>query len=292
MGAASDVINNFMTDQYGDGNMRVVEFVGEMMAPMRIQVPRALIGLRSRTSGWRKGELVCTHTLLTMISCMTTRVLPTQEERFRALTALRGFLYCLAHYFPPWFGFAVRPELHQRLERFFVHQSHQPLSAPVAAQLFRLWAIPEVLGVRGDRPETAAALLAAYDPHGVDKTAWAYPVWTLLHMIPSSAPLALAPPERDRATCAANECLYFRALLVALADLIPCPQCRSHKWEYCTGKAVEGRGAFRTYVAAWVWEFHNAVTLRTRGPEALVALDQALQFWDAQTDGWWNEVIR
>lgn len=265
-------------------NQVVVELRGRGKMGMRIFVPRTVVALRS----WRKGELVCMHTVLTLVSCLTTRVLPTEEARQSTKLSLRGLLICLAHYYPPWFRHLTDQDLHRGLDRFFEHQRHQPLSAPVAADLFRGWAIPDLLGVRG-RPHTEAELLAAYDPSGVDKTRWAHPVWTLLHMVPASAPF-----RGD--ICPTSECKYFQAFLVALADLIPCPQCRSHKWEYCSSKPVSVPGAealaFRSYLAAWVWEFHNDVTVRLQGPAAAVPLNEALEFWDAQGPSWWGEEVQ
>ena len=260
---------------------------------LRIPVPGALAGLRA----WRQGELVCWHALLTICSCLTTRILPTDAERHAARQALRGLLYCLAHYFPPWFRpvlAAAAPHSVSNLDAFFERRDHQPVAAPVAAGLFGRWALPHLLrphcpGLSEAQWERArAALLDAYTPSRVEKTTWAHPVWAILHMLPYSAPL--------RDACDAAECLYFRALLVALAELLPCPACRSHKWEYCTEKAVravhdgEAPPSFRAYLAVWVWEFHHAVDVRLRGPAAAAAfpLDRALAFWEDQVGGWFE----
>ena len=278
--------------------MRMVEFVADEGAKddpswaLRIAVPEVLVNLgrRGQKGPFRKGEVVCLHALLVVVSCLTTRVLGTELDRQHAKMALQGFMYCLAHYFSPWFDWMVDPQMQISLNEFFVHQAHQPRSAPVAPNLFGQWAVPWILGIdQGAHPDLEAALVSAYDPVDVAKVTWAHPIWTILHMIPAATPFVRAP---QASLDALTECMYFRALLVSLAVLIPCPMCRSHKWEYCAGKSVEGRGAFRTYVAAWVWEFHNAVNVRVTGrPESAVPLDQAMRFWDAQTHGWWNDKV-
>ena len=263
---------------------------------LEIKVPDALHQWGRRTYGersWVTGSALCWHTFLVLSSCLTTRLFDRADEMEKTYQSMRGWMYCLAHYYEGWMGKLGSAAVHDSLRPHFQRMPYHPQAAPVCAGLFDDWAIPVAMGLSRRDDPVAVALQAAYDPHNVDKTRWAHPVWAFLHMVPVAGAMPL---------CVGDECKYFQALLVALTDLIPCNNCRMHKWDYCSKNALAAApdgvlsdrdddvAAFRAYLARWMWEFHDEVNKRTRAQ--VISFEDSQLIWNLQKGArTWNVPI-
>lgn len=88
------------------------------------------------------------------------------------------------------------------------------------------------------------------------KKDWAHAVWFLIHFIAFNLPKKI---ERDIADS-------YKALIVSLRYLIPCPECSNHMHEYLSENNIEPFLIGNREIFYWTWVFHNSVNKRINKP--------------------------
>jgi hypothetical protein len=90
----------------------------------------------------------------------------------------------------------------------------------------------------------------------LNKTDWANAIWFLMHFIAYNLPEKI---HRDIADS-------YKALIVSIRYLIPCPDCSNHMHEYLSENDIEPFLEGNRSLFYWTWVFHNSVSKRIHKP--------------------------
>lgn len=90
----------------------------------------------------------------------------------------------------------------------------------------------------------------------LNKTKWAHAVWFLIHYIAFNLPEKLTPDIANS----------YKAMIVSLRYLIPCPECSTHMHQYLGENLIDDFLVSNRAVFYWTWVFHNSVNKRLHKP--------------------------
>ncbi len=88
------------------------------------------------------------------------------------------------------------------------------------------------------------------------KSDWAHAVWFVIHFLAINLPEEIEPDVADS----------YKALIVSLRYLIPCPECSAHMHEYLSENEIDKFLSGNRELFYWTWVFHNSVSKRLNKP--------------------------
>lgn len=106
----------------------------------------------------------------------------------------------------------------------------------------------------------------------ITKSDWSHPTWFLMHYIAANLPLNVSYQQRTS----------FKAFIVSLRYLLPCPECRHHMSEYITSTEIDPYLSHGKDVFQWTWTFHNAVNARLGTPT--ISFQEAIKMYQNTTN--------
>jgi hypothetical protein len=86
----------------------------------------------------------------------------------------------------------------------------------------------------------------------ISKQDWSHPTWFLIHFIAANIPQKISQ----------DDAVSFKAFIVCLRYLLPCPECRKHMNEYIETTDIDPYLKRRNDIFLWTVNFHNDVNKR------------------------------
>ncbi len=90
----------------------------------------------------------------------------------------------------------------------------------------------------------------------LNKTMWGNALWFLIHYIAYNLPEKITPEIASS----------YKAFIVSLRYLIPCPECGKHMHEYLSENVIDDFLVSNRSLFYWTWVFHNSVNKRLNKP--------------------------